>query len=105
MLYLLNTSILPNEGEYQFTKSSKKEVREILQVSDWTSAIGHPATASVMSNILGISIPTNRVEIRMEKGDVAVVFKLAHRLPEGKILSEKEIEEIGYNFYILKRVL
>jgi len=69
------------------------------------SAIGHQATAQVLSRILGFEVQAQRISIEFEKGDVAIAFALDFRLPEGKVLSEEElkhvIDERKFSFYII----
>ena len=100
-LYVLNTPILTEYGSFDFRKSSLPEVKELLS-QGFTSAIGHEATASLMSELTGINIPVNRVAIKMQPGDIAVVFRLLTRLPEGKVLSLDEIAKIPYELGILE---
>lgn len=51
---------------------------------DVISAIGHADTAAVVSSILGQSVPTQRINIKLEEGDLLVVAQLTGgRLPEG----------------------
>jgi hypothetical protein len=45
----------------------------------------------------------NRIQYQQAPGNTALVFKLKGRAPEGKILTTKEIEEIGYEWGILER--
>lgn len=50
----------------------------------WTSTIGYQETATALEVLLAMepgSIPVNRVQIQMEPGDAALVFRLA--LPPG----------------------
>ncbi|HNC58634.1 MAG TPA: DUF1874 domain-containing protein [Leptospiraceae bacterium] len=54
-----------------------------------------------MSELLGVTVPVNRIEYRQETGDTAIVFKLKGRPPEGAILSKEQLEEIGYDFGII----
>ena len=68
------------------------------------SAIGHAATADILSELLGIEIKANRIEFVQTVTDVALIFKLKARITEGKILNRAEIEEIGYDFGILRRL-
>lgn len=67
------------------------------------SAIGHDATSKVMTALLGVEVPVNRQMFCQQPGQKALVFKLNGRLPEGKILTVEEIQEIGYKFQILSR--
>jgi hypothetical protein len=57
-----------------------------------------------MTKILGVKIPYNRIEVKMQIGDVAVVFRLKKRIQEGKVLSEEEIQTLDYEIGLLERV-
>ena len=52
----------------------------VVASSDFTSVIGHPDTAAVVSNILGKDVACNRVSVSLSKGDILVV---GGRLPAG----------------------
>lgn len=48
------------------------------------SAIGHADIAAVVSGMLGIDVPMNRVNLALKTGDVLVVAQyVGPRLPEG----------------------
>ena len=102
-LYLLNTPILTEYGEYSFKKISKEEAIEEMGYG-FVSAIGHEGTANLMSQLTGMTIPVNRVAIKMQPGDKAVVFRVLTRLPEGKVLSYEELSQIPYEFGLLQRL-
>lgn len=52
--------------------------------ADCTSCIGHPDTATVVSDILGRDIPCNRISVSLAKGDVLYVAQvIGGRLPAG----------------------
>ena len=57
-----------------------------------------------MSELLEIEVKANRIEYLQNVDEVALIFKLRSRPPEGKILTREEIEEIGYDFGILRRL-
>ena len=107
-LYVLNTPILTEYGMYDFRKISLSEVKEMLSRGSsfaYVSAIGHEGTAALMSHLTGIQIPVNRVAVKMQLGDLAIVFRVLERLPEGKVLTQEELEKVPYEFGILERVL
>jgi len=90
--------------EYRiYTKKVTKE--EALRI--WTSAsvrdqcVGHESTVQVL-NKMGFNAIPNRKEIKLLPGDTMIVFQMRKRLPEGKILSEDEIEQLGYDFYYVE---
>lgn len=108
-LYLTNTTIIPNDGIYSCETATLEEVKIALLVAEQesmavVSAIGHESTAKIMSDILGIDVPVNRIAIEMEDEDYMIALKLKQRPPEGKVLSKEEIEEIGYEFKIIERI-
>jgi hypothetical protein len=68
------------------------------------SAIGHDSTAGILTELLEIPVAVNRSPFAQEVGQDALVFKLKSRAPEGVILTEAEIEKIGYEFGLLTRI-
>jgi hypothetical protein len=70
-----------------------EEIKQLLQTTPFTSAIGHETTARVLSKLLSINISTNRVSVTLEPGVVLIVFQLlGGRLPTGQELTEQQIE-------------
>ena len=102
MITILNTSILTAHGLFEYEPISLKRAREIVQ-DGFLSAIGHESTARVISTLLEIDCPVNRIQYQQEPGESALVFKLRGRPEEGKVLSAGEIEEIGYEWGLLFR--
>jgi hypothetical protein len=104
-IVILNASILTCYGAFEYRPISLEGVRSLVvnAGSDLLSAIGHEAVAAILSDILGVQIPVNRIEYKQKRNDLAVVFKLQRRAPEGTILTRTEVEEIGYEFGVLKR--
>ena len=80
----------------ELSPATAREVLEEKQRKGFevVSAIGHPATASLASKVLGIEVPANRIEIALEDGDEAIVFQLMTRLPEGTVLNEDELWDL-----------
>lgn len=105
-IVLLNTSIITCEGRFSYEKTSLEKVKreiELMGNHRILSAIGHQSTADILSELIGMKIEVNRINYEQDDNDLAVVFKLRGRPEEGKILTKAEIEEIGYDFYFLKR--
>jgi len=68
---------------------STQQVKEIIKIktsekSPLISAIGHEDIAKIVSNILNINIPYNRISIKLEDEDNLIVAQYTGpRLPEG----------------------
>jgi len=102
-LYLLSTGYVPVDLE-KWKKVvvvqrivSTSEAKQLL-ANGFTSAVGHQSTAEIMSQVLGIPVPYCRAQVYLEPGDQAICFILKARPPEGRVLSTKELESIGYYF-------
>jgi len=96
-LTILNTSILTVYGKFYYKQISLQEAKELVK-NGFQSAVGHQSTCDVLTNLLEVKVPMNRIQFKQSTEDLAIVFKLKGRPEEGKILTAKEIEEIGYEF-------
>jgi hypothetical protein len=104
MVTLLNTSIITGiPGKYEIHEIGVADAQATVFQGNWQSAIGHEATAQVLSELLQVTIPVNRIEYKQQPRERAIVFKLRGRVEEGKILNREEIEAIGYDLYLLTR--
>ena len=65
-----------------------------LEDNELVNAIGHDSTINLINTLCGTELTKNRVEIKMEKGDLALIIMMTERLPEGKVLSIQEIREM-----------
>lgn len=66
----------------QTIKTREISINEIPQ--GLTSCIGHTDTATVLTNLLGQTIATNRVNVTLATGQKAIVAQfIGGRLPEG----------------------
>jgi len=102
---LLNAAILTAYGAFDYKFIPLEEARRIVREADAVqSAIGHSSTAEILAELLEFPVDKNRFEYKQETGETALIFRLKQRPPEGKILSREEIEEIGYEFGILRRL-
>jgi len=107
MLYVLNSATLPlKEGGKYLIKArqlSIQEASEMLKKEPFTSAVGHEATAQMLSNVLGVTIPFNRVQITLQPGDKLLSIILKKRLAEGQVLKTvEELEQIGYTIWLFE---
>jgi len=101
VVYILNTLITPidfdkvSEAIVKFRKISIEEAKSILS-NGFVSAIGHEGTANLLSRILEIQIPSNRITVFMKSGDKGVHFFLKQRLPEGVVLDEQQLSKLQF---------
>jgi len=102
-IYILNSPILTAYGRYTFKPVSLEEAKTLVSLNKFVSAVGHASTAQFLSRLLGVHVPAQRVRIEMQPGDVAIVFRLLERLPEGKVLNEEEFQHMPYELGLLKR--
>lgn len=124
-LFLFNTTIvtgLPGFGteEQRSAANYPDAVYRVVAMSEYdarcvitdalrkgekvVSAIGHEATADAMGIILGTPVQVNRIQAEQEPGDRAICLKIRGRLPEGVVLDAEQLEEIGYDLFLLQRV-
>ncbi len=107
-LILFNASILTDYGTFRFELLSFEQAKELVQSyqnanKEIISAIGHQATAEIMSEILEYPVAKNRLEFTQKTDEAALIFKLKKRAEEGEILSRAEIEEVGFEFGLLTK--
>lgn len=109
-LVFLNASVLTSYGDFRFERLSLDEAKDLVRefsadaAKSIESAIGHSATAEILTELLEFRIETNRVEFFQTAEDAVLVFRLKRRAPEGAVLNRREIEEIGYEFGLLTKI-
>jgi len=99
---ILNCAIITAHGNYDYQPITVSYAQNAIK-NGFVSAVGHEATAKILSEILEVKIPQNRIQAKQEIGQEAIVFAMNQRIPEGKILSREEIEQIGYSLNLLSR--
>jgi len=103
---ILNGAIITADGEYSCQTISVNEARELIQSAPQIiSAVGHQATAELLTDLLEKDIAFNRINFYQQAGQKALIFKLNSRPPEGIVLSRDEIETFGYHFQLLSRLI
>lgn len=105
-LAILNTSIVTEDGTYSLKTITLQDAKDLLSKAGGrvNSAVGHQSTADLLTTLLGVDVPVHRQQYAQAAGEVALVFKLNGRAPEGQILTHEEVEEIGYTFKALTRL-
>lgn len=102
---VLNTSILTADGTFVLTSITLEEARELVRGPEGIlSAVGHESTSQILTELLGVTVPVNRIQFAQAVGQEALVFKLHGRAPEGVLLGREEVEAIGYSFKKLYRL-
>ena len=103
MIYLMNATVVPlgANGIWHVSEISLNDARATLARITYTSAIGHDSTAAIMEKLLETEVPVNRIQVKPEVGDSLLCFKLNGRAPEGVIMSEEEIHEMGFSWVIM----
>jgi predicted RNase H-like nuclease (RuvC/YqgF family) len=70
------------------------KLEERLEDGRLINAIGHDSTVNLINTLCGTQLQKNRVEVKMDEGDVALIIMISQRLEEAKVLSNKEIEDM-----------
>ena len=97
-IYFLNTPIIKEIGTFKHDGPiDATEVKDIIK-NGFISAIGHQDTSAHLTKLLGVEIPFNRIKITMKVGDIAVVFNLLERMPEGVILNAEDLKNLKFIF-------
>lgn len=106
-LGILNTSIVTSDGTYTLkTITPEEAVRLVVDAvagDGIDSAVAHPATAEILTTLLGVGVPVSTQLFAQRPGQRALVFKLRGR-PQGVELTKEQLEKIGYDYKILTRV-
>jgi len=99
-----NGTVATTNGLYRISNIDIVHAKEYIKQNGFVSAIGHDATAKIMSEILGYNISMNRIQFHQEVGQIAIVFKLNERPPEGDVLNKEQVELIGYSLKKMERL-
>jgi len=102
-LAILNAAILTAHGTYSFTPCPVETARILANSMEISSHVGHESTAKIISDLLNRPVSHSRKELKQKVGQIALVFSLKKRAPEGKILTQAQLEEFGYEFKIMYR--
>lgn len=106
-LGLLNTSIITTTGTYKMVDLTLAQAIVLAQTNkdNLLSAIGHNATADVLTKLLGVDVPANRIVFSQDIGQQAIVLKMRGRLPDDvKDLTIDDMHQIGFDLFLLTRL-
>ena len=106
-IYILNSLVVPVDFRkhervtVMMKRATPDEVRRLLQLPEgFISAVGHESTSVLLTEILGVEVPFNRIAVSAKPGDIIIHFVLKTRLPEGKVLNLQELQNLDYDFVI-----
>jgi len=101
---LFNGTVATTNGLYKISDIDVCSAKRLVEENVHISAIGHEATAEIMSDLFGMEISFNRIQFKQEVNQKAIVFKLNERPIEGAVLSKGEVEKIGYTLKLMERL-
>lgn len=103
-LLIMNAAVITATGEYEVRSVTVDIARQLVAGDrEIQSTVGHSSTATVISTLLGREIECNRVRVEQAVGQHALIYKLKGRLAEGQVLSLEELEEMGYDLFVITR--
>ena len=102
-IYLMRSPELPCFGEFSYKQIDVEEARTLISSGKFISAIKYQWDADLLRDILGVYIPINRGEIKLEVGDVAVVFSFLEEDSEEKEPLKKGPEKHLFHVGLLRR--
>lgn len=110
-LLLLSSAVVTSYGSYHHVELDLAGAQEAVAAATRpdgpgvVSAVGHPATAQLMTRLLGIPVPASRHEAVQQPGQGAIVCRPERRLPAGVELDPDQLDQAGYVLSSLHRTL
>jgi len=102
--YLTNTfspAMLGRGVEATVKEITLAEVKEGIEVLNWTSAVGHEITAGVLTSLLGYEVKFNRVNLTLKAWDVVLCIIPSFRASEAREFTREEVEAAGYRCFLI----
>ena len=97
--------MLNSNATIRITIITDEQAAELLRGETWVSAVGHPVTAEVASEIAGVQIPANRTTISLQKGDRLLIFEVAvprEWLTAGEIKDREVIASLPHRWVLVE---
>lgn len=85
--HLMNSAMMPAEGDYQLRKITKfafvEGVIAAHRAGSLESSIGYPQNQALIRQMTGITVPLSREVTNVQDGDEMLIMKLPYR-PDAK---------------------
>ena len=101
-VFVLNSPVLTTTGTFRLMPLDIPTARSLVQ-GGFISAIGHEGSATYIGCLLECRVPVQRIDVRMQPGDAAVVLRLLRRLPEGCVLDHGALAHWPHEVALLER--
>ena len=110
MNYLVQSSIMPQEGHYYIEKITKEEfiqfIRDLHSVNQIQSAIQYENTCKYIQKITGIRVKRSRKSVRLNNFSIMIICKLSYRpgtvQEKKKYKTKSEITDKDVSFYLCR---
>jgi len=106
MLYVANafsiSMLANNDVVVRIREIDVEEAKNLIKSNQFISAVGHASTASLLSKMVQVEIPVNRINLKLAESDMLIVFQVLVRLEEGRVLSEDEIKQLPTKFFLVE---
>ena len=108
-VHLLNSAVMPKEGNYTLKRIDKHTFREVLvrayEEGKLRNYIGYETNLKLIVEWCDIRLPLNREEVRdLSDGDILLVMKLKYRLNNTQLKAQKEFQtkltEDDFEFFV-----
>ncbi|MBK7219784.1 MAG: DUF1874 domain-containing protein [Saprospiraceae bacterium] len=103
-IYILNSPVIEGNGDYKYQIIDINKAKSFIKNKQFTSAIGYESTAEILSTILELEIPYNRIQIKLNKGDQCLVFRIKDRVEKDRKLTKDEIKCLETELGILTKL-
>ena len=112
--YVLSAMVLPfpaedSKGVFYVERVNLETAKMFVADKNFISAVGHESTAKLISELLKVEIPANRIAVWMKPGDKALCVQFLERVAEGKVLTYDELKKMyddgKIRFVILERII
>ena len=88
-IIVMNSAMMPNDGtyvcKYVDSETFKKAFHKAYEKSkSFESTIGYQETADLLTELLGVEVPMNRVNTALKSGDIMFVVRSTQRFDPDK---------------------